>query len=64
MSVSFAIATILEICVGLFLIIGFFNEQKFVDFEDRLLARFRAKRTPAKIIRFQPRASHSGRDIS
>lgn len=66
MSLSFAITTGLEVLAGLFLIWGFLHEERFVAFEDRILARFRAKRSGrrAQIIPFAPRNSGSGRGIS
>lgn len=39
----FILQTILEFGVAFFIIWGLFNEQKLVDFEDRIIARIKAK---------------------
>lgn len=55
MSVSFTLLTIVEVLVGLFLIWGFWNEEKMVKFEDKLFAKMGIKRRQkqtAKITRF------------
>lgn len=66
MSFSFTIATVLEVLVGLFIIWGFFHEEKFIAFEDRIFRRFSrkpAKGHRAEIIPFAPRKGRSGRGI-
>lgn len=66
MSFSFTIATVLEVLVGLFIIWGFFHEEKFVAFEDRIFHRSSqksAKSHQAEIIPFAPRKGRSGRGI-
>lgn len=63
MSLSFTLLTIMEIIVGLFLIWGFWHEDRMVAFEDRLFAKLgiaRQKKAPAKITRF-PSAPQSHR---
>lgn len=66
MSFSFTIATVLEVLVGLFIIWGFFHEEKFVAFEDRIFHRSSQKSVKphqAEIIPFVPRKGRSGRGI-
>ncbi len=60
MSVSFTLITIAEVSFGLFLIWGFWHEDKMVEFEDKLFAKLgikRRKKHTAKIIRFSPNNS-------
>ena len=66
MSLSFTVTTVLEVLAGLFLIWGFLHEEKFVAFEDRILARFRPRKKSnrAQIIPFSANNSGSGRGIS
>lgn len=55
MSLSFTLLTIVEVLVGLFLIWGFWNEQKVVEFEDKIFAKLgitRRKKHTAKITQF------------
>ncbi|MBQ5764651.1 MAG: hypothetical protein IIW03_00745 [Clostridia bacterium] len=55
MSLSFTLLTIAEVLVGLFLIWGFWNEQKVVEFEDKIFAKLgitRRHKKTAKITQF------------
>ena len=57
MSLSAILITIAEFAVGGFIIWGFWNEEKVIKFEDRLLRRLGfnvKKRHSAKITRFNP----------
>ncbi|MBQ4154430.1 MAG: hypothetical protein IJE01_04420 [Clostridia bacterium] len=57
MSLSAILITIAEFTVGGFIIWGFWNEEKVIKFEDRLLRRlgFNVKKgRSAKITRFDP----------
>lgn len=45
MSASFLIQTICEIVVAAFIIWGLFNEQKLIDFEDKLIAKWKARKS-------------------
>ena len=59
MSLTFTLFTVAEILVGLFLIWGFWHEDKMVAFEDRLFERLgiaRRKKSTAKITRFDSAA--------
>ena len=59
MSLTFTLFTVAEILVGLFLIWGFWHEDKMVAFEDRLFERLgiaRHKKSKAKITRFDSAA--------
>ena len=49
MSASFLIQTICEILVAAFIIWGLFNEQKLIDFEDKLIAKWKARKSKWKI---------------
>lgn len=55
MSSTFSLITLIEVAVGIFLIWGFWNEQKLVELEDKLFAKLgiRRKRNTAKIIKFK-----------
>ena len=60
MSLSFTLLTIAEVLVGLFLIWGFWNEQKVVEFEDKLFAKLgiaRRQKKPAKITQFNAKGT-------
>lgn len=59
MSLGFTLLTITEVLVGLFIIWGFWHEDKMVEFEDRLFARIgiRRKKHTATITRFEASAS-------
>lgn len=60
MSVSFTLLTIFEVALGIFFIWGFWNEEKLVEFEDKLFAKLgihRRKRNRAKITRFSDGAT-------
>ena len=48
MSTSFLIQTICEILVAAFIIWGLFNEQKLIDFEDKLIAKWKARKSKWK----------------
>lgn len=55
MSVSFTLATIFEVALGVFFIWGFWNEEKLADLEDKLFEKMgirRCRRSKAKITRF------------
>ncbi len=39
MSLVFVLSTLVEVALGLFIIWGFWNEEKVVKFEDKILAR-------------------------
>ena len=55
MSLGFTLLTLAEVAVGLFIVWGFWNEEKMVEFEDRFFARIglpRRKKRTAKITRF------------
>lgn len=57
MSLSAILITLCEFAVGGFIIWGFWNEEKVIKFEDRLLRRLGfnvKKRHSAKITRFEP----------
>lgn len=59
MSLTFTLLTVAELLVGLFLIWGFWHEDKMVAFEDRLFERLgiaRHKKSTAKITRFDSAA--------
>lgn len=62
MSLSFTLLTIAEVLVGLFLIWGFWHEDKMVEFEDKIFAKLgitRRKRQRAKITQFSsPNRTH------
>ena len=45
MSTPHLIQTICEILVAAFLIWGLFNEQKLIDFEDKIVAKWKAKKS-------------------
>ena len=45
MSASFLIQTICEFLVATFLIWGLFNEQKLIDFEDKIIAKWKARKS-------------------
>lgn len=45
MSASFLIQTTCEILVAAFIIWGLFNEQKLIDFEDKLIAKWKARKS-------------------
>ncbi len=45
MSASLLIQTICEILVAAFIIWGLFNEQKLIDFEDKLIAKWKARKS-------------------
>lgn len=65
MSFGFIVATTLEVLVGLFIIWGFWHEDKVIAFEDRLLARLglpRRRRRSAKITQFDSNHSHRERN--
>ena len=49
MSASFLIQTTCEILVAAFIIWGLFNEQKLIDFEDKLIAKWKARKSKWKI---------------
>lgn len=56
MSLSAILITLIEFAVGGFIIWGFWNEEKVIKFEDRLLRRLGfnvKKRHSAKITRFE-----------
>lgn len=60
MSLSAILITIIEFSVGGFIIWGFWNEEKVIKFEDRLLRHLGfnvKKRSSAKITRFDPNYS-------
>jgi len=63
MSLGFTLLTLAEVAVGLFIVWGFWNEEKMVEFEDRFFARLgisRCKKTTAKITRFDSaKAEHT-----
>lgn len=51
MSLSFTLLTIVEVVFGLFLIWGFWHEEKVVEFEDKIFAKMgitRRKKTYCK----------------
>lgn len=55
MSITFSLLTILEVALGIFFIWGFWNEEKLVEFEDKIFAKIgirRRKKHTAKITRF------------
>lgn len=41
MTTAFAIRTIIELAAILFVIYGVLNEQKFIDFENRIIKKFK-----------------------
>ena len=45
MSTSFFIQTICEILVAAFIIWGLFNEQKLINFEDKLIEKWKERKT-------------------
>ena len=45
MSASFLIQTICEILVAAFIIWGLFNEQKLINFEDKLIEKWKERKT-------------------
>lgn len=56
MSVMSVIATVIECTLGGIIIWGFWNEEKFVEFEDKFFAKMgivRAKKHSAKITDFK-----------
>ncbi len=61
MNISHTLLTMAEVFFGLFLIWGFWHEEKVIEWEDRLLARmgiFRRRRRSAKITRFENTLNH------
>lgn len=44
MSTLYIIQTICEILVAAFIIWGLFNEQKLIDFEDKLIEKWKARK--------------------
>lgn len=66
MSLSFTLLTIVEVIFGLFLIWGFWHEEKVVEFEDKIFAKMgitRRKKHTAKITEFNV-AANSGHEKS
>ena len=62
MSLSALLITLAEISFGGFIIWGFWNEEKVIAFEDRLLSRlgFKVKKKhSAKITRFSPNCNQN-----
>lgn len=59
MSLGFTLLTIAEVLVGLFIIWGFWHEDKMVEFEDKLFARIgiHRKKHTATITRFDATGS-------
>lgn len=45
MSTPYIIRTIIEILVAAFLIWGLFNEEKLVNFEDKIVAKWKARKS-------------------
>ena len=45
MSTPYLIQTICEISVASFIIWGLFNEQKLIDFEDKIIAKWKARKS-------------------
>lgn len=45
MSTPYLIQTICEILVAAFIIWGLFNEQKLIDFEDKIIAKWKARKS-------------------
>ena len=45
MSTPHLIQTIFEISVASFIVWGLFNEQKLIDFEDKLIAKWKERKT-------------------
>lgn len=56
MSTLHLIQTICEILVAAFIIWGLFNEQKLVDFEDKIIAKWKARKSK----KFEPHYTEYG----
>ena len=55
MTTIFIISTIIESLIAFFIIWGYWNEEKVIEFEDRIIAKFKGniqKQTSAKITAF------------
>lgn len=60
MSLSFSLLTLAEVAAGLFLIWGFWHEDKVVAFENKILARLGIKRRHHRTAKITPFHSADG----